>query len=405
MSPDPSRLLDAVIIGSGPYGLSIAAHFRGSGISYRIFGPAMDSWISHMPKGMLLKSDGFASNVYDPGGEFTLKKYCLEGGIEYADMGTPVKLETFASYGLAFRRRMVPELEETTVVSVELSPEGFALELETRERVMAKRVIFAVGISHFQYIPPNLQHLPPQYLSHSFQHSDLEGFRGRCVAVLGAGASAIDLAGLLYDIGADVRLIARDHDLVFHQKMLLNRPRSLWQQVRSPLSCLGPGLKSRLYADSPGFFRRLPESYRLQTARNFLGPAGGWFSKEKVIGKVPLLLGCVPERAEISDNRVNLSLRSRDEKEQNVWLDHIIAATGYQVNLERLTFLSPELREKIRILDGSPILSAAFESSVPGLYFVGLAAANSFGPVMRFACGARYSARRLADEVKQKGTK
>jgi hypothetical protein len=30
---------------------------------------------------------------------------------------------------------------------------------------------------------------------------------------------------------------------------------------------------------------------------------------------------------------------------------------------------------------------------VPGLYFVGIAAANSFGPVMRFAFGADFAAR------------
>ena len=41
------------------------------------------------------------------------------------------------------------------------------------------------------------------------------------------------------------------------------------------------------------------------------------------------------------------------------------------------------------------MLSSSFESSVPGIYFVGIAAANSFGPVMRFAFGAGFAARRL----------
>jgi FAD-dependent urate hydroxylase len=38
------------------------------------------------------------------------------------------------------------------------------------------------------------------------------------------------------------------------------------------------------------------------------------------------------------------------------------------------------------------VLSSSFESSVKGLYFVGLSAANSFGPVMRFAFGTRFAA-------------
>src|SRR5271155_3005818 len=99
-------MIDAAIIGAGPYGLSIGAHFRSKGIPFRVFGRPMDSWISHMPKGMLLKSDGFASNIHDPKGEFTLGQFCAGRGIEYADSGIPVRLETFSCYGIEFRRRM-----------------------------------------------------------------------------------------------------------------------------------------------------------------------------------------------------------------------------------------------------------------------------------------------------------
>jgi cation diffusion facilitator CzcD-associated flavoprotein CzcO len=321
-------MLEAAIIGGGPYGLSIAAHLRARGIAYRIFGRPMDSWLSHMPKGMLLKSDGFASNICDPIGEFTLKQFCLERGIAYADMGTAVRLETFSAYGLAFRERMVPDLEEKLVVRVDPCPDGFLLKLENDETVVAKRVILAVGITHFGYIPANLQHLPSEFLTHSFQLSELESFRGRSVAVIGAGASAIDLATLLYEMGADVQLVAREKTLAFHEKMALDVPRSLWQQLRSPLSCIGPGLKSRFFVDAPGFFYYLPERYRLQIARTFLGPAGGWFAKEKVIGKVPLVLGFSPMHAEILGNRISLRLRAADSTERTIHPEHIIAATG-----------------------------------------------------------------------------
>src|SRR5215470_3584310 len=140
-------MLNIAIVGAGPYGLSIAAHFRQRGIPYRIFGRPMDSWLSHMPKGMLLKSDGFASNIYDPNAEFTLRQFCAERGIKYADLGNPVQLETFTAYGLAFRDRMVPDLEETLVVSVDPCQGGFHLRLETGETLSAKRVILAVGIT------------------------------------------------------------------------------------------------------------------------------------------------------------------------------------------------------------------------------------------------------------------
>jgi len=348
---------------------------------------------------MLLKSDGFASNIFDPGGEFTLKQYCLERRVQYADLGAPVRLETFAAYGLAFRDRHVPHLENQLVVSVDLSQDGFLVRLETGEIVTTKRVILAVGITHFSYIPENLRHIPPEFVSHSFQHSNLESYRGRSVAVIGGGASSIDIAGLLFELGADVQLITRAKGLVFHEKMSMEIPRSLWQMVRSPLSCLGPGLKSRLFADAPGFFHHLPEHLRLRTVHTFLGPAGGWFAKEKIVGKVPVLHEFTPEHAQIMDNRVCLHLRSDAGTERTIRPEHIIAATGYRVDLKRLKLLNPILRDRIRTVEGSPILSSAFESSVAGLYFVGLAAANSFGPVMRFSCGAGYTARRLSREV------
>ena len=69
------------------------------------------------------------------------------------------------------------------------------------------------------------------------------------------------------------------------------------------------------------------------------------------------------------------------------------------MDLGRLPFLSAEIRSKIRTVKGSPVLSSTFESSVPGIYFAGLAAANSFGPVMRFAFGAGFAARRLTETM------
>src|ERR1700719_1501399 len=98
-------MLNVAVIGAGPYGLSVAAHLRYHNVSFRIFGRLMDSWRAHMPKGMMLKSDGFASNIYDPGGSFTLRHFCAERGIEYSDTGIPVRLETFTTYGMAFKDR------------------------------------------------------------------------------------------------------------------------------------------------------------------------------------------------------------------------------------------------------------------------------------------------------------
>src|ERR1039457_4888555 len=197
-------MVNTTIIGAGPYGLSVAAHFRRRGIPFRIFGRPMDSWLNHMPKGMMLKSDGFASNIYDPEEKFPLEKLCAERKIQYADMGLPVSLETFVAYGRAFRERMLPELEDQQVVSIDRAPDGFLLGLDRGETFTAKRVVLAVGITHFEYVPGTLANLSPEFVSHSFRHAAPETFKGRNVVVIGGGASAIDLASLIHEAGAEV---------------------------------------------------------------------------------------------------------------------------------------------------------------------------------------------------------
>ena len=110
-------------------------------------------------------------------------------------------------------------------------------------------------------------------------------------------------------------------------------------------------------------FHYLPERLRLEAVRRSLGPSAGWFTREKVIGRVPLLLGYTPQRADIQDGRVRLLLRSADGTEREIQAEHIIAATGYKVDLERLTLFSTEIRSKLKAVNGTPVLSSTFESS------------------------------------------
>lgn len=388
-------MTDTVIIGAGPYGLSVAAHLRNSGIPFRIFGRPMDSWLNHMPKGMFLKSDGFASNISDPGGELTLKQFCQGNGIDYADSALPVSLDTFTAYGLTFRERMVPDLEEKMVQEVTRTSEGFRIRLDDGEEFDTRRVVLAVGITHFSHLPEQLAGFSPDLVSHSSKHHDLEQFRGKKVAVLGAGSSALDLAGLLKDIGSDVTLIARPTALKFHGKPVPGKPRSTWERIRSPQSGLGPGFKSRFFSNSPLGFYHLPQSVRLKIVKTHLGPSGGWFIKDKVVGRLPVLLGTSIERVEASDASVRLFLAATDGTRRQLDVDHVIAGTGYKVDLRRLTFLNEDIQKNIKVLERSPVLSTTFESSVPGLFFIGVAAANSFGPLMRFAYGADFAARHV----------
>jgi thioredoxin reductase len=386
--------VDVAIIGAGPYGLSIAAHLRARGVDFRIFGSPMHTWLNQMPKGMRLKSEGFASSLYDSDSAFTLAQYCKEKRIPYADRALPVPLETFASYGLAFQKRLVPELENKLVISLRRSPDGFAVFLGDGDVVAARRVVVAVGISHFGYVPPVLSTFPEEFVSHSSKHSSLDHFQRRQVAVVGAGASALDIAALLHQAGASVQLIARKPVIRFHDPPGQTVP-SLLQRMRLPRTGIGPGWKLLFYARAPLAFHRLPERLRLKIVRRTLGPAPGWFIKEQVVGVVPFNLGVDVTHAKVENGRVHIELTDSAGIRRTMAADHVIAATGYKVDLKRLAFLDPDILAGIQTVEQSPVLSTNFQSSVPGLYFVGASAANSFGPVLRFAYGAGFTARHL----------
>jgi hypothetical protein len=383
------------IIGAGPYGLSIAAHLRARGISFRIFGSPMESWRARMPVGMMLKSEGFASNLYDPDSRFTLRQFCADYGFSYGDMGVPISRDTMTAYGLSFQQQLVPDVQDRTVVALDRSPEGFRLRMDDGDVVGASQVVVAVGGNYFQHVPPPLAHLPTEFLSHSSEHSDLNRFKGQDVTVIGGGASAVDLAALLHEIGAEVRLVARQPSITF-VFFGSAKPRSLWQRARRPMSGIGAGWRSRFFTDAPMLFRHLPQNVRLRTVRTYLGPAGAALMKDRIIGRVPLLLARSPRRAEIRRGRVLLQLVDPDGAPHELSTDHVIAATGYKVDLQRLTFLTEEIRARLRTVEGAPVLSRNFQSSVPGLYFVGLASASCFGPVMRFMFGAGYTARQIS---------
>ncbi|HEX4772326.1 MAG TPA: NAD(P)-binding domain-containing protein [Bryobacteraceae bacterium] len=389
---------EIAIIGAGPYGLSLAAYLRATERSFRIFGNPLKTWLTQMPEGMHLKSEGFASTLYDPESAYTLARYCRENRIPYTDVGKPVALETFTRYGLAFQKRLVPNLENKWVISLERCDRGFRLKLSDGEEAVAKKVVVAVGISHYAYMPPEFSGLPQELVTHSSSHSRLSGFKGRDVVVIGGGASAVDVAALLHEAGASVRLAARKPAIDFHLPPG-PMPRSLRHRVRGPMTGLGPGWRSLFYTSAPLVFRTFPEAFRIEVVRTHLGPAPGWFMKDRIVEKVPFLLNHSLSEAKVENGTVVLRFTQPGGALTSIRTNHVIAGTGYRVDLRRLSFLPPSLVAELSSVNHTPRLSSTFESSVAGLYFVGASSANSFGPLVRFAYGALFTARRLSQHL------
>ncbi len=391
-------VVDIAIIGAGPYGLSLAAHLRGSRRSVRVFGLPMRFWSHHMGRATSLKSEGFASSLYDPDDAFTLKHYCEEKRLPYADIGLPVTVENFIAYGLEFQRRFVPDLVKHQVVALKQHCDGYEITTDDGDKTLARQVVIASGIMNFAHLPPLLSKLPQGMATHSSNHADFSEFKGKQVAVLGAGASALDVAALSQAAGADAQLFARRTKLNFHSPPKLVR--SLWQRLAAPRSGLGTGWRSLLCSDMPTMFHLMPEKLRFRAVERHLGPAPCWFVRDAVEGRLPINLGSTLTAASMQDGRIRLEFAQADHAPNKVLdVDHVIAGTGYKVSLSRLPFLDPAIHARIRTSADTPVLDRNFQSSVPGLYFIGGAAANSFGPLLRFACGAKFAAKRVAPRL------
>ncbi|MGW4650740.1 FAD-dependent oxidoreductase [Kitasatospora sp. NPDC004289] len=385
-----------VVIGAGPYGLALAAHLRLLGIEPRVFGRPMDGWRSHMPAGMRLKSTPRASDIGSVRG-YGFNDFRMRHGRAAVGDLYPIPLEEFVAYGEWFQRELVAGVEPEDVVAVHREGGAFRLVLSGGAELTARQVVLANGVQCFANTPDLFRPLAEQGLaSHPAHHRDLRVFAGRTVAVIGAGQSALESAALLHECGARPVLVARTRELVFGTMPEANRPgsRAVGARLLRPASALGPGWRLRAYCANPGPFRLLPDAVRAAKVRTVLGPAGAWWLLERVLDAFPVVTGHTVSEARAVDGKAVLGFTACESRLE---ADHVLVATGYRVDLSRLDFLEPALRGDIeRLPTGSPRLGPDFGSSVDGLHFSGLAAAGTFGPLMRFVAGTGFAARRTA---------
>jgi len=378
---------DVAVVGAGPYGLSAAAHLRAAnGLDMRVFGQPMSFWERHMPKWMLLRSPLAGSHLSDPQGALTLEAYHAASGNEIT---APLPLCRFIDYGRWFQTQAVPDTDARKIERIEKYGNGFRITVEDGEVWKAGRVIIAAGIEPFASKPAEFKRVPGELASHSCDHRDLGRFAEKKIAVIGAGQSALESAALLHEAGADVEVLVRAPFVRWlwrHKWFHTFTP--VARMLYAPADVGQAGL-SQLVA-RPHLFRRLPRSMQDRWGKRAIRPAGaGWLN-----------LRCQPIR--ITTSRLvtsavpqgdQLLLTLNDGTKRSV--DHALLATGYRVDIALYPFLSKPLFKSIETVNGYPKLGNGFESSVPGLHFLGAPAAWSFGPIMRFVAGADFASRNL----------
>lgn len=392
----PSRTVpefDAVVVGAGPYGLSTAAHLLGRGLNVGVFGKTLELWRERMPKGMFLRSHIWATNLSDPREQYGFERFLGESGYEKS---YPMPLERFVEYGLWFQRRAVPHVDETYVSSIERHDGGFRLTLAGGRTVTSAAVVLAIGVAHYAHRPEQYDSLPSCLVSHSCDHRDFTRFNGRQVVVVGGGQSAIEYAALLHEAGASVHVVAR-RPLMWLDRDRVNE-RTLIERIRAPRASVAPGWRNWILDHAPYLFYRFPQRHKDGYNSNYSSGAAEWL-RARVIGSVTLHEGHTIVGLEATGGR----LQARISDGTTISADHVLLATGYKVDARRLSMIHPSLLEEIRTDNAVPLLNSRFESTVPGLYFVGLTSLRAFGPLYRFVAGAKASAQRVGGDIARRG--
>ena len=372
-----------VVIGAGPYGLSVAAHLKNAGVPTLAFGKPMEFW-QGMPPGMFLRSAWSASSLSAPGHAYDLDSYVKLTG---RTQQPPLPLPFFIDYGLWFQRNAVPEVDPTYVQSVTTAEQGFQVELADGRSLHAGRVVVAAGIREFAHMPEFAAGLSDAVASHTGAHQDFSRFNGLRVAVVGGGQSARETAALLSEAGAEVELIIRGtmRWLKFHDYKGPGR-----KLMYAPSDVGPPGLNWLLHF--PLVFRHLPLRTRLVITRRAVKPAAARWLLHRLGGVRITTQTAVTHAMEDLDG-VRLLLSDGTTRQ----VDHLMLGTGYRPTVQRLSFISSTIRDHLRLhRDGFPVLNRWLESSVPGLHFVGGLADRSYGPICRFVSGADVAARQIA---------
>jgi hypothetical protein len=278
------------------------------------------------------------------------------------------------------------------VQRIQRTDHGFSMLLEDGQTLRASRVVVAAGIARFARVLAQFEGLPADRVSHTAHERDLSRYAGRYVAVIGAGQSALESAALLQERGAAVEIIARAEQIHWLDQRCrwLKSPANPLRPLLYPPTDVGPPVLNQIVA-APGLFKRLPAAWQEWVAYRSIRPAGAGWLVPRMKG-VRFTLGRKVTEVRRAGGQLVLELDDGSERRP----DDVLLATGYRVDIAHYEFLPQELLQEVACTNGYPRLNAMFESTLPGLHFVGAPAAMSFGPICRFVCGTTYTSQALA---------
>lgn len=224
-APDGSNALDVLIVGAGQGGQAVATALQRERIDNFLLIDQADQgregvWRDYARmqtlrtwKTVTGPDLGLPSLTYQAWFE------AQYGAAAFEALGK-VARESWHDYLLWLRRVLALPVRNRTRL-LRIIPDGALLRAEIdddggQRQLWARKVVLAMGIaaSGRWWMPANVEALPARLRAHTADAIDFAALRGRCVAVLGAGASAFDNAATALEAGAAaVHLFCRRQEL------------------------------------------------------------------------------------------------------------------------------------------------------------------------------------------------
>ena len=207
-------VLDVAVIGAGLCGLVTLAALQKVGVrNARAFDRSKAGlegpWLTYARMETLrTRKDAVGPALGIPSLTFRAWFEAQHGAEAYAQMGL-IPRPLWMEYMVWYRRILgLDVVNETSLTNLAIRPDGlWALDLESegqRTLVLARRVVLATGLDGLgaPVLPEVAGRVSPGFVRHGADMIDLAALAGKRVAVVGAGASAMDNAAAALEAGA-----------------------------------------------------------------------------------------------------------------------------------------------------------------------------------------------------------
>ena len=375
---------DLLIIGAGPFGLSLAAQAKHDGIEHIVVGKSMEFWRRNMPKGMFLRS---ACDWHlDPQNVHTIEAYLKTLNKTASDV-EPLSLEFYLSYVAWFQKQKQIEPGSSYIARLDLNLDAFVATTVDGTSINTRRVVLAPGFKHFTHVPQKLRaKLPSNRVQHTCDFVDFSNAKDKRFLIVGGRQSAFEWAALLLEAGAAEVHIAHRHSSPSFAV-------ADWSWVMP--------LVDRIESD-PGWFRRLSQVEKDEIVQRMW--AEGRLKVEPWLeARLNHARAKIWENTEVESCVAGEDLKVMLTGERTLNVDEVVLATGYKVDVARLPYLSAgNVMQKLETKNGFPVLDENFETSVPGLFITSMPAVQDFGPYFGFTIAARASAKIIANALRSR---